>query len=66
MPLKEAVERTIDKFIEEGILADFLKENKAEAIKVSIYEYDEGASSKAQGSRPRNVSCCGIPSVLNL
>ena len=27
--------------IEEGILADFLRENRAEAIKVSIYEYDE-------------------------
>ena len=41
MPLTEAVENAIDECIEEGILADFLRENKAEAIKVSIYEYDE-------------------------
>ena len=41
MPLKEAVERAIEECIEEGILTDFLRENKAEAIKVSIYEYDE-------------------------
>ena len=41
MPLKEAVERAINECIEEGILADFLRENRAEAIKVSIYEYDE-------------------------
>ena len=41
MPLKEAVERAVDYCIEEGILSEFLKKNRAEAIKVSIYEYDE-------------------------
>ena len=33
--------QTVDECIEEGILAEFLRENRAEAIKVSIYEYDE-------------------------
>ena len=41
MPLAEAVENAVDKCIAEGILADFLRNNRAEAIKVSIYEYDE-------------------------
>ena len=40
MPLEEAVERAITECIQEGILEDFLKKNRAEAMKVSIYEYD--------------------------
>ena len=41
MPLDLAVEQAITECISEGILADFLRENRAEAKKVSIYEYDE-------------------------
>lgn len=41
MSLDEAVERAITECISEGILADFLRKNRAEAKKVSIYEYDE-------------------------
>ena len=41
MPLAEAVEKAVDYCIEAGILSEFLKKNRAEAIKVSIYEYDE-------------------------
>lgn len=40
MDLTEAVERAITECIREGILADFLKQNRSEAKKVSIYEYD--------------------------
>ncbi|MCH5253856.1 MAG: hypothetical protein J1F41_02955, partial [Lachnospiraceae bacterium] len=40
-PLAEAVEQAVDYCIEAGILAEFLRKNRAEAIKVSIYEYDE-------------------------
>lgn len=40
MELTEAVERAITECIREGILADFLKQNRSEAKKVSIYEYD--------------------------
>lgn len=39
--LKAAVAKAINKYIENGILADFLKDNKAEVLKMSIYEYDE-------------------------
>ena len=39
--LQDAVETAVDECIKEGILADFLRKNKAEAIVVSIFEYDE-------------------------
>ena len=39
--LKAAVAKAINKCIENGILTDFLKTNKAEVLKMSIYEYDE-------------------------
>lgn len=38
--LESAVERAIEECIDEGILADFLRKNRAEVKKVSIYEYD--------------------------
>ena len=41
MPLDLSVEQAITECISEGILADFLRKNRAEAKKVSIYEYDE-------------------------
>ena len=41
MSLDEAVKRAVDECIKEGILADFLTKNKAEAISMSIFEYDE-------------------------
>ena len=41
IPLEEAVTRAVDECVEEGILAEFLMKNKAEVIKVSIYEYDK-------------------------
>lgn len=39
--LEEAVTQAVNECIEEGILAEFLIKNKAEVIKVSIYEYDK-------------------------
>ena len=41
MPLEDAVERTITECIQEGILAEFLSQNRAEAKKMSIFECDE-------------------------
>ena len=41
MPLAGAVEKAVDECIKRGVLAEFLEKNRAEAIKVSIYEYDE-------------------------
>lgn len=41
MDISDAVEKAITECIQEGTLADFLKQNRAEAKKMSIYEYDE-------------------------
>ena len=41
MPFAEAVETAVDDCIQNGILADFLLKNRAEAIEMSIFEYDE-------------------------
>lgn len=41
MSLQRAVERAVEECIRDNVLADFLRNNRAEAVKVSIYEYDE-------------------------
>lgn len=41
MFIEDAVERTIIECIREDILKDFLSQNRAEAKKMSIYEYNE-------------------------
>lgn len=41
MPIEQAVEAAITECITEGILEEFLCRNRAEAKKVSIYEYNE-------------------------
>lgn len=41
MPIEEAVERTINECIQEDILREFLKKNRAEAKAMSIFEYNE-------------------------
>ena len=46
MSIREAVNRAVDESIREGILKDFLTKYRAEAIEVSIFEYDEEAHMK--------------------
>lgn len=41
MPLEEAVECAIEECIKDDVLRDFLLRQRAEVVKVSIYEYDE-------------------------
>ena len=41
LSLQQAVERTVEECIREGILADFLSRNRAEAVMFSMYEHDE-------------------------
>lgn len=48
MPFPEAVERAVDECIREGILAEFLAKNRAEAIEMSIFEYDEEKHLKSE------------------
>ena len=47
MPIEQAVNRAVDECIEEGILADFLRKNKSEVVRMSIYEYDEKLHAQA-------------------
>ena len=46
MPIASAVDRAISECIAEDVLAEFLTKNRAEARKMSIYEYDEEAVKK--------------------
>ena len=41
MPFEEAVKSAVDECIEEGILSDFFRRNKAEVEKMSIFEFDQ-------------------------
>lgn len=41
MPVADAVDRAVKECMERGILKEFLQKNRAEVIKMSIYEYDE-------------------------
>lgn len=47
-PFPEAVEQAVDYCIGEGILEDFLTKNRAEAIAMSIFEFDEEKFLKAE------------------
>ena len=46
MNLDEAVERTVNECIQEGILKDFLRANRNEVIALSIFEYDKEEEEK--------------------
>lgn len=41
LELNMALDKAVTECIEEGILADVLRKNRAEVIKVSLYEYDQ-------------------------
>ena len=41
MPVAEAVDQAVKECINRGILETFLRKNRAEVVKMSIYEYDE-------------------------
>lgn len=55
MSLEVAVKHAVNECIEEGVLADFLQRNKAEAIEVSIFEYDEEKELKLFGEAERET-----------
>ena len=46
MPLNQAVKRAVDECIREGILAEFLTQNRNEVISMSIFEYDKELEEK--------------------
>ena len=61
MPFPEAVEKAIDECIKKGILAEFLRKNRAEVLRVSIFEYDEEEHMRQERKalkRAKNVVKC--------
>ncbi len=48
MKFRDAIQRAMNQCIQDGILADFLKKNKAEVISMGLYEYDEEKFIKAE------------------
>ncbi len=55
MGLDAAVHRTVDECIQEGILEEFLRSNRAEVEKVSIFEYDKEEEERKLREAEREV-----------
>ena len=55
MPFPVAVEKAVDYCISTGILSNFLSKNRAEAIAVSIFEYDEEKHMKSEREEWREI-----------
>ena len=55
MAFSEAVEQAVNHCIRNGILSDFLSENRAEAIAVSIFEYDEEKRIRSERKEWREI-----------
>lgn len=63
MTLRKAVEKSITECIERDVLAEFLRRNRAEVLKMSIYEYDE---EKHMQQERRDAMEAGSRQTLNL
>jgi len=55
LPIQDAVKQAVEYCIKEGILTDFLTRNKAEAINMSIFEYDEEKEMRLFGEAERSL-----------
>ena len=55
LPSSEAVEKAVDDCIRNGILNEFLSRNRAEAIEVSIFEYDEEKHMRSERKEWREI-----------
>ena len=81
MQLKEAVEKAVNDCIKDGVLAEFLRKNRGEAIGMSIFEYDEerekalmAAAERENGAEKSrsediqnlmNTLCCTIDQAMD-
>ena len=59
----EAVEKAVDECIKNGILAEFLRKNRAQVLRVSIFEYDEEEHMRQEREESRQE---GIEQVNDL
>ena len=65
MSFPEAVEQAVEHCIRNGILSDFLSENRAEAIAVSIFEYDEEKHMKNEREEGREELARMLKSLMD-
>ncbi len=56
-PLKEAVELAVSECIKQGILKEFLSENRAEVVSMSIFEYDQEEHIKMERQEAYSAGC---------
>ena len=50
-----AIEKAVDECIQNGILADFLKRNRSEVLRMSIFEYDQETHMKQEREESREL-----------
>ena len=55
MKFELAIEKAVDECIRNGILADFLKRNRSEVLRMSIFEYDQEAHMKQEREESREI-----------
>ncbi len=55
IPIREAVDRAVTDSIRDGILVEFLTKYRAEAIEVSIFEYDEETHMRQEREENREL-----------
>ena len=55
LPVSQAVNKAIKECIQQGILAEFLLQNRTEAIQMSIFEYDEEREMKLIRADEREI-----------
>lgn len=67
MQLETAVKKAVDECIQEEILEEFLRKNRAEVIAVSIFEYDkEEEERKLREAEFEAGELCGIQKGIQL
>ena len=66
MELRDAVEHAVQECIDEGILADFLRKNRAEVVDMSLFEYtvDEHLKWVAKENREDGIALGKAESIL--
>lgn len=64
MTIEDAVNRAVDECIGEGILVEFLTKNRAEVVRMSIYEYDQKLHEKTLLETGREEGIFGSVKIM--
>ena len=55
--LDDTVNRAVDECIRNGVLADFLRRNRAEVVMMSIFEYNQEEEERKLRAAERQIVC---------